>query len=134
MELKMAILKSLKRVAVYSVKKSTELLDQVKLNMFINFKEDERSRTFTEMGRNAYASYMSSDSVSRETIEGFCTKIDGLNSEITQLKKRQAKFSNSVTCRSCGSENPKMSVYCSVCGFRLGKIASPDNADDCDNG
>lgn len=100
--------------------KTNNVITQTKLNFAINETEGKIKEIYAQMGERVYDKHTGGADVYEE-LEEYCEKIDELFEEVRALREKLAEVKDTVTCPSCGEQNPKTSSYCGKCGSSLTK-------------
>jgi ribosomal protein L40E len=102
-----------------AAKKASEAVEAAKISYEIRAKEDELAKVYTKIGKHYYEWQAQQAEVSRDIFLKLFSSAETIRSVIAALKSQLAVVKETLTCMSCGAENPKSSSYCGKCGKNL---------------
>ena len=106
-------------LAVGAAKVSNSAMTQVKSNLRIAEKKQEKEKTLELLGKIMYDAYKDGVEPDADAVAEKCVMIDGLNDEIEELKKTIQDVKNVKICSKCGAEVKSEHNFCPVCGEKV---------------
>ena len=103
-------------IAIGAAKVSNSAMMQVKSNLYIADKKQEREKTLELLGKLMYDAYKEGVDPDTDKVAEKCVIIDKLNDEIEALKKAILEVKNVRTCPNCQAEVKNDHNFCPKCG------------------
>lgn len=97
--------------------KSGKMIEDAKLKMAINNKEEEITEIFADIGDTVYQMYKKGEDVGKVFTKE-SKKIDKLYEEIQEMNVKILYNKNLRICEKCGKTISTDSVFCSGCGTK----------------
>ena len=103
-------------IAIGAAKVSNSAMIQVKSNLYIADKKQEKEKTLEMLGTLVYEAYKAGTDPDTDKVAEKCVIVDKLNEEIDELKKAIHDVKNVKLCQSCGAEIKNDHNFCPKCG------------------
>ncbi len=103
-------------LAIGAAKVSNSAMTQVKSNLHIADKKQEREKTLESLGLLMYEAYKSGVDPDTDKVAEKCVVIDKLGKEIEELKKAILEVKNVKVCSHCKAEIKSNHNFCPMCG------------------
>jgi len=108
-----------------AVTKSSDFVDQTKLNFAIKELENKIEDAYIKIGEYVFKQSQAGANVTGEIKEN-CELIEKLLKESAEIKKEIAISKNAQLCGGCGKYVSKQSKFCPECGMKLQEDKTED--------
>lgn len=96
-------------------KKSNNLVQETKVKLIINEREDEIEGLYKEIGKNVYRLFQKGENV--EDFTATCKMIQTLEEEKIELQDTILELKDLRRCNNCNDSVPKDTQFCPSCGY-----------------
>ena len=106
------------KLAKTAITRTTAAVDITKLNLAKSDTEGKINKLYQKIGESVYAQYKDG-AIFDGDIPEVAVEIDKFKAELDEIIEQLAALKNTVTCPSCGYQNPKDSAFCAKCGGKM---------------
>ncbi len=100
-------------------KKTSEVIATEKQRFDMTSLKNKREKDFTALGK-IYYEFVKDDDGAVEAVKELVSSIKEKSDEIDRLASLIQGAKNKVVCPNCGAGVEKNSIYCNICGAKLG--------------